>query len=192
MQAKPMQATYRNVAKMFASALPIEDDEFATAVEFHLATIKRLPKSAKLALRSAYIFSRKVPRPEREDMFQELALAVLEHRMEDERLAYAVARCDWRDWWEKYYTRQHYYGGSLNATVLDGEGQEFEFGELLVGEVDFERRIAGKVDGQRLYAQLPDPIKAVVNKRLIGKPLNATERQRLSRFVKSRPTILVS
>jgi hypothetical protein len=184
--------TYRNVAKMLASALPLAGEEFGEAVNNYLEAIKRLPKGAKVALRSAYIFSRKVPAQEREDLFQELALAILEAKVEDERLAYAIARCDWQDWWEKYMTRSHYYGGNLNATLEDDDGQEVEFGELLVGEVEFERKMAGKLDGQALYAKLPEAIKQVVNKRLIGKPLTGAERLRLFRYIGSRPTILVS
>jgi hypothetical protein len=184
--------TYRNVAKMFASALPLAGEEFGEAVNNYLEEIKRLPKGAKVALRSAYIFSRKVPAQEREDLFQELALAILEAKVEDERLAYAIARCDWRNWWQKYMTRSHYLAGSLNATIEDADGQAVEFGELLVGEVEFERKMIGQVDGQALYAKLPEAIKQVVNKRLIGKPTTSTERMRLQAFIRTRPTILVS
>lgn len=185
-----IKVTYREVAKMLASALPIEDEEFGAKVSEYIATIKAMPTHQKLALKCAYVFSRKVPYEERGDFFQELALALLEAKADDERLAYAIARCDWRDWWQKYMTRQHYLGGSLNRTVGDGEGAEVEFGELLVGEVDFERRIIGDLDGQALFEKLPDTIKRIVNKRIIGYALTANERQQLSRFVRSRPLIL--
>jgi len=184
--------TYRNIAKMLASALPIEDDDYRQAVENCLAGIKRLPQNAKVALRAAYIFSRKVPAQEREDLFQELALAILEAKVEDERLAYAIARCDWQNWWRDYMRHSQFYGGTLDRVVEDEDGQEVTFSELLVGEVDFERRMNGRLDAERIYSQLPDIIKAVVNKRLIGKPLQAKERMALMRYVKSRPTILVS
>ncbi len=55
---------------MLASALPVEGKEFGLKVELYLDTIKRLPQETKTALRSAYIFSRKVPREEREDLIQ--------------------------------------------------------------------------------------------------------------------------
>ena len=185
-------ATYRSVAKMVASALPIEGEDFGEKVSGYLKTIKALPIAQRQALRCAYIFSRKVPREEREDMFQELTLAILEANVRDERLAYAIARCDWRDWWRKYMTRSHYLAGSLNATLEDEDGQAVEFGELLVGEVDFERRIQGKVDGEALFAKLPKPIRAIVTKRLLGRALTDAERQRLSRYVRQRPLILAS
>jgi len=57
--------TYRHVAKMMASALPIKSQGFGLKVEHYLDTIKRLPQEVKTALKSAYIFSRKVPREER-------------------------------------------------------------------------------------------------------------------------------
>jgi len=176
---------------MFASALPLAGEEFGEAVNNYLEEIKRLPKGAKVALRSAYIFSRKAPAQEREDLFQELALAILEAKVEDERLAYAIARCDWQDWWEKYMTRSHYYGGNLNATLEDDDGQEVEFGELLVGETEFERKMIGKVDGQALWAKLPEAIKAIVLKRLLGRALTNAERLRLSHWIRGRPSILV-
>lgn len=183
--------TYRNIAKMLASALPIEDDEFREVVERNLKTIRAMPKGQKIALRSAYIFSRKVPKEEREDLFQELTLAILEQRVDDERLAYAIAKCDWRDWWAKYKVRSHYLAGSLNARLESSDDQEFEFGELLVGEVEFERKMAGKIDGQALYSKLPEAIKPIVTKRLLGRALTGPERVKLSRYVKQRPLILV-
>jgi hypothetical protein len=184
------KVTYRRIAKMLASALPIEQAEFAERVEDHLEAIKTMPKAQRQALRCAYIFSRKVPAQEREDLFQELALAILEAKVEDERLAYAIARCDWQDWWEKYMTRSHYYAGSLNATLEDGDGQEVEFGELLVGEVEFERKMAGKVDGQALWAKIPNHLKPIVNKRLIGKSITGGEKLMLNKWIAQRPTIL--
>ena len=108
--------TFRHVAIMLASALPIEGEDFRDRVEANLEAIKRLPNNQKTALKMAYIFSRKVPRQEREDLFQDLALAVLKAKTKDERLAYAIARCDWRDWWKKYTIRQHY---SLDSVTED-------------------------------------------------------------------------
>ena len=174
--------TYRHVAKMLASALPVEGQEFGLKVEHYLDTIKRLPQEAKIALKSAYIFSRKVPREEREDLFQDIALAVLKVKTEDERLAYAIARCDWRDFWKAYKIRQHY---SLDSVIEDTEGNPVTLGELLVGEAEFERKMNGKLDAERIYNTLPLNIQPLIDKRLIGKPLNQTERKRLSRYVKA-------
>jgi len=174
--------TYRHVAKMLASALPVEGQEFGLKVEQYLDTIQRLPQEAKTALKSAYIFSRKVPREEREDLFQDIALAVLKVKTKDERLAYAIARCDWRDFWKRYKIRQHY---SLDSIVDDTEGNPVTLGELLVGETEFERKMNGKMDAERIYNLLPSNIQPLIDKRLIGKALNQTERKRLNRYVKA-------
>jgi len=174
--------TYRHVAKMMASALPIEGQEFSLKIEHYLDTIKRLPQEAKTALKSAYIFSRKVPREEREDLFQDIALAVLKVKTKDERLAYAIARCDWRDFWSKYKIRQHY---SLDSVVEDTEGNPVTLGEMLVGETEFERKMDGKLDAERIYNLLPLHIQPIIDKRLIGKALNNSERGILFRYVKA-------
>jgi len=173
--------TYRHVAKMLASALPIEGKEFGDKVEQYLETIKRLPQEAKTALKSAYIFSRKVPREEREDLFQDIALAILKVKTKDERLAYAVARCDWQDFWRKYKIRQHY---SLDSVVDDTEGNPVTLGEMLVGETEFERKMDGKLEAERIFNALPSNIQPLINKRLIGNTLNKQERNALNYYVR--------
>ncbi len=173
--------TYRHIAKMIASALPVEGKEFGDKVEQYLDTIKRLPQEAKVALKSAYIFSRKVPREEREDLFQDIALAILKVKTKDERLAYAVARCDWQDFWRKYKIRQHY---SLDSVVDDTEGNPVTLGEMLVGEAEFERKMDGKLEAERIFNALPSNIQPLINKRLIGNTLNKQERNALNYYVR--------
>jgi len=190
-KAKSIEVGYRQIAKVFAKGLPIEGREFGDKVSEFLKVIKSLKPEAKVALKSAYVFASKVPREEREDMFQDLTLAILERKTKDERLAYSIARFDWIDWWRKYKVRQH-FGLSLESTVKDEDGNEMYLRELLVGECEFERKIDGKLDGERLWAKLPSPIKAVVQKRLEGKALNNTERSQLNRFVKANPMLLAS
>lgn len=188
-----LKVTYRDIAKMLSSALPVEGDQFGAIVEENLKTIKALTTEAKNALKTAYIFSRKVPREEREDMFQELTLAVLQVKTKDERFAYAIARCDWRNWWDKYTTRSHFMAGSLNDTVLDSDNEEVELAELVVGEAEFERKMDGKLDAQRIWAKLPDDIKPIILKRLLGKALNHSERNKLNYYARTKGTqILLS
>lgn len=177
-------ATYRRVAITLVKHLPVQDDEFSVKVEEYLATIKRLPKTAKLALRSAYIFSQKAPKEERQDLFQELATAILDVGTTDEPLAYAIARRDWQDWWKHFKVRSHFKAGSLNQTVMDADNQEVELAELIVGEVDFEKRMDGKIDADRIWETLPEDIKPIVQRRLLGYPLNNTERSKLNRWIK--------
>jgi hypothetical protein len=178
-----IKVTYRNIAKMLASALPVEAEEFTEIVEANLKAIESLSMEAKNALKSAYIFSRKVPRQERQDLFQDLTLAILKARTKDEKLAYAIARCDWLNWWKKYKIRQHY---SLDTIIEDEDGNPQRMGELIVGEVDFEYRLDGKVDAERIWHKLPDNIKLIVKNRLLRKALTNTERSILNRWIKSK------
>ena len=186
-----MKVTYRDIAKMLTRALPGADDSKTNQTENYITAIKALPAEARVALKSAYIFSRKVPRDDREDMFQELVLAILKARTKDERFAYAIARCDWRNWWEKYRTREHYLGGSLNEIIEDSDGQGIEVGELIVGECEFEFKIDGIIEAKRIWGKLPDIIRPLVQKRLLGQALNPAERQRMSRFVRKDATRLL-
>lgn len=174
--------TYREIAKMFCANLPVEGQDFTDKVNEYLDTIKAMPKEAKVALRSAYIFSRKVPREEREDMFQELCLAVLQVNTKEEKFGYTIARCDWRNWWQKFKTRQHYLAGSLNKLITDNDGQQVELAELIVGEAEFEAKLNGKMDAETVLARLPEAIKNLVTKRLIGKALSKLERECLNRW----------
>jgi len=178
-----LKVTYRQVATMLASALPVEGEEFGDKVNEYLASIKAMSQESKVALKVAYVFSRKVPREEREDLFQDLALAVLKAKTKDERLAYAIARCDWQNWWRKYMVRQHY---SLDTVIEDDTGNPTTMAELLVGEVEFERKMNGKLEAERIWGLLPDKVKPLINKRLIGKALNHTERNTLNYFVRTQ------
>ncbi len=154
---------YRDIAKMLAKALPVEGEAYQGKVEEYLEAIKALPIEAKNALKAAYIFGSKVPREEREDLFQDLALACLKAKAKDVKLAYAIARCDWLNWWSKYKIRQH---TSLDNVVDDNQGHATTLAELLVGETEFEIKMDGKLDGERLWDKLPDDIKPLIAKRL--------------------------
>lgn len=177
-----IEVTYRDIAKMLASALPVEDEEFGHAVETRLRTIKSMSRESKIALKTAYVFSRKVPREEREDLFQTIALAVLKAKTPEEKLAYAIGRFDWMDWWRRFKVRQHQ---SLDTVIEDSEGNPATMMELLVGECEFEAKMDGKIEGERLWNLLPDRIKPIVNKRFMGKPLNSTDRTTMEIFIKT-------
>ena len=167
--------TFRHVAIMLASALHVEGEEFREHVEANLEAIKALPAEQKNALKMAYIFSRKVPREEREDVFQDIATTLVEHGTSETRLAYAIARCDWQNWWKKFKIRQHY---SLDSVTDDGEGNPVTLGELLVGESEFELKMDGKLDAYRIWQLIPDRLKVVVRQRLLGQmvsPFDAME-----------------
>lgn len=188
MNKQYIEVTYRDIAKMMSSALPVEGEEFGLKVSETLEVIKSLPQEAKIALKVAYVFSRKVPRQEREDLYQDIALAVFKAKTKDERLAYAVARCDWRNWWRHYKVRQH---TSLDSVTEDDDGNPVTLAELLVGETEFELKMDGKMDAERIWDKLPAGIKPIVQTRLLGKALTATERKRMNRFVRSQGTQLL-
>jgi hypothetical protein len=154
-----------------------------------LQSISELPIEAKYALKSAYIFSRKVPREEREDLFQELMLNLLKARIQDEKLCYAVARCDWQDFWKRYKVRAHL---SLDQSVSNDEtGNPVTLADLLVNEIRFETMVDGKLDAEYIWHKLTAHIKPIISKRLSGKALLDNERQALSRFVRGQGTSLL-
>ena len=189
--------TYQNrsIAKMLASALQVDGEEFTEHVESYLDEINKLPADARRALKYAFIFSRKAPQQEREDLYQELAIKLLELRPQDDKLAYAVARCDWKDWWKAFKMRSNYNWESIEriSDAEDGEdyGQDaidrqMYHSAILDGQVEIER----KTDADILWNLLPKPIQAIVNKRLEGHALKTSERVMMCRYMKAHSGML--
>jgi len=196
------KATYQQVSKAMLGPNFDRDDSFIDLVKQTAKQIEGLGVNAKLAIEAGYIFSRKVPQEERQDIFQELVTAILDSGTESAAFAYTIARRDWQNWWAEYKLHSQFYEGYLSETITNSDGEETELAELLVGEVEFENRQMDKLDAQRLWQQIPAYIQQLVTKRLEGKPLgasrkrkagqpknsgtlNGTERQRLNRWVKS-------
>ena len=192
MKTKPIQVEFRTIAKFLVKGIPIDGQEFGIKVEETIATIKKLKPAQRTALKAAYVFAKKVPQDERQDLFQELVLALLERSTKDEKLAYAIARCDWIDWWKRFTTKQQYARVSLQSTVEDADGNETELSELIVGECEFERKMDGLLDGKALWAKLPNEIQAIVQKRLLGKALLKAEHNKLAYFARRHPMLLAS
>jgi len=165
---------------MLASALPVEGELFTLQVEQYLTTIKAMSNQNKIALKMAYMFSRKVPCQEREDLFQDIALAIFKSKTKEEKLAYTIARCDWKNWWAKYKVCQHY---SLDTVIEDEEGDPRTLAEMLVGETEFEFKMDGKIDAQRIWDKLPAHVQPIILERLIGKGLNSSKRNILNRWL---------
>jgi hypothetical protein len=186
-QAKHIPALH-DMAKWLCSALPLEGKDFGQQVQTVERELLRMTKRNKanlVALQTAYVFSKKVPRQERQDMFQELFLTLYEHRMSDNGLAYAIARADWCNWWRAYKIRSHY---SLDMAADADSGDSF--GDLLVGVCDFEAQVLGKINGDRLLEALPDYIRKIVQRKLNGQPTSKREQAQLRMWVSQRPTIL--
>ena len=189
---KPIQVEFRTIAKFLVKHLALDGQEFGAKVEETTATIRKLKPAQRTALKAAYVFANKVPRDERQDLFQELVLALLERSTKEEKLAYAIARCDWIDWWKRFTTKQQYARVSLQSTVEDADGNETELSELIVGECEFERKMDGLLDGKALWAKLPNEIQAIVQKRLLGKALLKAEHNKLAYFARRHPMLLGS
>lgn len=173
--------TYRSIAKSMASHSGAQEEEYGLMVEETLKAIMSLPQADKYALKSAYVFSRKVPKNEREDVMQELFLNLYKSKAQDEKLCYAIARCDWKDWWKKYKIRAHY---SLDESIgLDESGNPETIADILVNEIRFEYLVDGKLDAEYLWSKLPASIKPIIGKRLQSKALTSNERVVLHRFI---------
>jgi len=195
-------ASYHNVAKAAIAPSFDDDDSFIEVVKQTRQALEKLDTNARLAVEAAYIFSRKAPHSERQDLFSDLVTAILEVGTEDAPFAYAIARRAYQHWWAKYKLHSQYCDGHLSETITNAEGQETtELSELIVGEVEFERKQIDRLDAQRLWSQIPANIQTLVLKRLQGKPLGTarkgkgrpstdgalddTERKRLNRWVKT-------
>jgi hypothetical protein len=201
------KANYQQIAKASISHSFDDDDEYIELVKRTASEFEKLDDNAKLGIEAAYIFSRKVPLVERQDLFQELVCAVLDSETDNPAFAYTIARRDWVDWWRSYKLHSQFHEGYLSETLTNSDGEETELAELLVGEVEFEAKQIDKLDAGRLWKQLPKAIQKLVVKRLQGKPLGAsrkgkgrpkstgsldnTERQRLNRWAKANSHILL-
>ena len=184
-----VKVTYRDIAKVLCKGLPVEGAEFGTAVTEAIAGIRKLSKGQREALQCAYIFSSKCPRQERDDLFQDLTLRLLEAKVDNIRLAYSIARCDWIDWWRSFKIKAHYGQLSLDDKIDD---DSLPLSEVLIGELDFECRMAAKMDAERLYNKLPSHIQGIVNKRLIGGSITGGDRIMLDKFIAKYPMLLAS
>ena len=191
------EATTRNIAKMMASRLGLGDQEYAEAVDRILGELHQLPQMHRDALRAAYMFSRRAPAEEREDLYQELTLRLLELRPNGERLAYAIARADWQNWWRDYKLHSQYIststermadaesGGDYGEDAID---RQLYHSALLVGECEYDARI----DARTLYDGLPRHIQQIVTRQLSGTRISGGDRLMLRKWVASRPTVLAS
>jgi hypothetical protein len=203
------QANYQQIARAAVGAPSFENDqEYIDLIKSTAREFDKLSVNAKLAIEAAYVFSRKVPMTERQDFFQELVLAILEAGTENAAFAYTIARRDWQDFWRSYKLHSQFYQGYLSEVILNSDGEETELSELLVGEVEFENKQIDKLDSRALWQQIPKDIQVLITKRLQGKPLgaprsrkagrpkstgslNATERQRLNRWIKTEGSKLL-
>jgi len=184
LNSKRVKVTLRDIAKMLVKAMPIDGQEFGLKVEAYISQLKKLKPEAKLALAAAYVFSSKVSKQDRDDMFQDITLALFKAKVKDEALAYSIARCDWLDFWRKQYHKPAC--DSLDTIQILDTGEEVSASELIAGEVEFEAKECDKLDASNIYNSLPASVKAIVNKRLAGKALTGAERVAIMRFTRTK------
>ncbi len=190
-----MDVSYRSIAKLLARGMPIDRQDYSDIIEGYIKSIEAMPPEQQTALKASYIFSNLSREYERQDLFQELVaytldeLAKYEGRIADlEGFCYTVARHKWGDWWKKKKRRKGILNGgflSLNELVQNDDGQEVELQELIAGEIEFESKLNSELDSQAILNTLPDKVKAIVMKKLIGRErLSSSEHNTLWRYTK--------
>lgn len=202
-----LKTDMRKVAISLAEQLPIEGQPFTDKVNEYVKRIMRLPATTRYNLKSAYVFSSKVPREEREDVFQTLFTVLTEAKPTSEKLSYAIARRDWIDWYRQFKVKSQ-YGMSFELASNSDKENERQLSEVLIGECEFELKMESKLDAQQIWAQLPARMKDIVHKRLLGEDcirktgkkgrpykqyaLNGADRKYLHDWIKRNPMSMVS
>ena len=129
----------------------------------------------------------KVPKEERLDVLQDLACRALQVRPRTPGLLYSVFRFHIADWWKARRYRQH---ESLDVVVGDEEGEGTPLVETLVHEsIPLEEFVCNRVWAREVLAQIPGQVVQIGKKRVVGYPLTAAERQRLSRWRRSQVSL---
>jgi len=179
-----MNVSYRSIAKVLAQGMPLDGQDYSDKVEEYIKAIEAMPVEQQSALKASYIFSRKAPREECQDLFQDLvskcltALAKNAPIRDPEPFCYKTVRLAWLDRTRyrlrpiEKLSREAY---RLNSPVIDSDGGETELQELIAGEVEFERKLNSKLDCQAVLDSLPDRVKAVVVKRLKGQEVSTAD-----------------
>ena len=147
---------------------------------------------------------RRVPQENRwahQDDLEQSIWAHLYHRKEHARSNWEVVKLVARDAYTKWYTayaeeRQLAVEATNRAISLEREYQrEHQDSPEPIGHdigdprwVGWETALVGNVDAIRLFNHLPEPIRAMVERKANGEPQNAIERNRLSRWLKGGGT----
>jgi hypothetical protein len=178
------RVTARQVAKMLCHALAtIDIEDYRNAVDTYMVTLESLTKSQLHALKLAYVFSRRCQPQERDDLYQEIALSVLEHGGDNCKLQYAIARNNWRSFIHNYYRHGNYQGHSLNELIDDGDNNQVERVDIIVGAGEYE--LISELDTKVIMDSLPRHVRDVVLKRMTGAIMTTYDRLTLMRFRQS-------
>jgi DNA-directed RNA polymerase specialized sigma24 family protein len=208
-----VNVTSRDIALMFAKHSGFTDwHDIERLTDDYLKSIKKMPKNQILALKMAYVFSSRLPIEDRQDMFQELFIALFQARVKDEKLAYTITRCNWVDFYRGYERKQNMYGGSLDTLDLNDieliENQNNDIAyhsdmpdrssmnardkrtirEYLTGALEYEQ-IDSDIDTHKFLKSMPKDIRSIVVKRMSGDKLENKEYKRLDYWVKIHPKV---
>jgi hypothetical protein len=187
------EVTYRLIAETMAKHTTTIAKDLPELVNTYLETIKGLDSVSKVALKQAFVWASKVPQEEREDFIQDVFTTIYDNRVNDERLAYAMARCDWKDWWKSYKLHSQFaHTTRLDDTVSNSDGELVQWSDLFIGEAEFESKLIADLDASQLLSQFPTCFRKIVEKQLSGIRITGGERRMLDKWVKSRPTCLAS
>ena len=129
------------------------------------------------------------PSQEREDGLQSMTLALLENLPGTPGLAFAVCRGRNLDWWKAYSYRNHY---SLDWAPDYDDSSGVTLAEAMAGVVEWEFKVDGLIDGQRLWDKLPGRIQEIIRQRLLGQRLKGADRTYLHRFAKENGQLLLA
>lgn len=188
-----MNVSYRSIAKVLAQGMPVDGQEYSTIIEDYIRSIEAMPLEQQATLSAAYIFSRKAPFEERQDLFQHLVAHVLgllskwpDPIKDMAGFCYVVSRHEWmRVTRERKRHSRMLNGGfiSLEEPIRDSLDGGIELKDTIASDLDLESELNSELDCQAVMNTLPDRVKAIVNKRLLGgQKLSNREYERLARY----------
>lgn len=175
-----MRVSYRTIARLLASKLPVYGQEYSDMIEEYTKSIEAMPPEHQQALRASYIFSCMAPLEKREDIFQNIVSEILttlakrearglEPVKNLEPFCYRVAQNWWRERWAIKKKREKKLNGpfiSLNSKLKKCESGQVERLDTITDKLDHAGKLNSELDVQRVLDTLPDGIKATVIKRL--------------------------
>ncbi len=188
-----MDVSYRQIAKVLAHGMPVEGKDYIEIIDGYIKSIEAMPVEQQALLKASYIFSRKAQKEDRPDLFQHFVAHGLkllsqwpEPILDIAGFCYVVVRNEW-----KRLTRERkrhirmINGGflSLNVMVSDTEDEDRELLDTIADDLDLQSEINSELDSQAVLDTLPDKVKTIVKKRMLGgEKISNREYERLARY----------
>lgn len=187
-----MEFSYRQIAKALAHGMPVDGQEYTEVIEGYIKSIAAMPLEQRVLIQAAYIFSRKAPREEWQDLFQHFVahgLEILSQWPETIKdiagFSYVVTRNEWKRLTRERKRHIRMLNGSflsLNVTLDNTEDEGIELLDTIADDLDIESELNSELDSQAVMDTLPDKVKAIVDKRLNHQQLSSHEYERLARY----------